>query len=143
MRHHGILSVCALAATCTITQLTVSAKPIGDKEAAMIAAKYVKVAATRPAYSAKSTSPDTRMPYFVFNDACGKGFVIVAGDDRINPVLGYSDSGSIDAANMPDGLKSWLTAVADYAGSLPERDDAAIMPAEASPVVEPLVKTQW
>lgn len=143
MRHHGILSVCALAATCTITQLTVSAKPIGDNEAAMIAAKYVKVAATRPAYSAKSTNPDTRMPYFVFNDACGKGFVIVAGDDRINPVLGYSDSGSIDAANMPNGLKSWLTAVADYAGSLPERDDAAIMPAEASPVVEPLVKTQW
>ena len=32
--------------------------------------------------------------YFVFNFPGEKGFAIVAGDDRVRPVLGYSDKGS-------------------------------------------------
>lgn len=34
--------------------------------------------------------------YFVFNFPGEKGFAIVAGDDRVRPVLGYSDKGSFD-----------------------------------------------
>lgn len=46
--------------------------------------------------------------YFVFNFPGGKGFAIVAGDDRVRPVLGYSDEGSFDPDNLPENLRGWL-----------------------------------
>lgn len=46
--------------------------------------------------------------YFVFNIGANKGFVIVSGDDRVRPVLGYSDEGNIDFDNLPDNLRAHL-----------------------------------
>ena len=46
--------------------------------------------------------------YYVFNSADGEGFVIAAGDNLLYPILGYSDKGSIDLDNMPDGLSALL-----------------------------------
>ncbi|WP_287621635.1 C10 family peptidase [Parabacteroides sp.] len=46
--------------------------------------------------------------YFVFNFPGGKGFAIVAGDDRVRPVLGYSDEGGFDPDNLPENLRGWL-----------------------------------
>ncbi len=46
--------------------------------------------------------------YFVFNFPGGKGFAIVAGDDRVRPVLGYSDEGGFDPDNLPENLCGWL-----------------------------------
>ncbi|MDR1791877.1 MAG: thiol protease/hemagglutinin PrtT [Bacteroidales bacterium] len=45
--------------------------------------------------------------FYVFN-ATGDGFVIVAGDDRVLPILGYSDKGNFGAENIPDNCKKWL-----------------------------------
>lgn len=45
--------------------------------------------------------------YYVFNNDAG-GFVIIAGDDAVTPVLGYTSTGSFDAENLPDGLKDLL-----------------------------------
>ena len=45
--------------------------------------------------------------YFIFNTADNHGFVIVGGNDEEPEVIGWSDTGSIDVAHMPDGLK-WL-----------------------------------
>ena len=30
---------------------------------------------------------------------------IIAGDDAVAPVLGYTSTGTFDAGNLPDGLK--------------------------------------
>lgn len=46
--------------------------------------------------------------YFVFNFTDGKGFAIVAGDDRVRPVLGYSSEGSFDPDNLPENLRGML-----------------------------------
>lgn len=46
--------------------------------------------------------------YFVFNFPGGKGFAIVAGDDRVRPVLGYSDEGNFDPDNLPENLRGML-----------------------------------
>ena len=46
--------------------------------------------------------------YFVFNIGANKGFVIVAGDDRVRPVLGYSYEGHIDFDNLPENLRAHL-----------------------------------
>ena len=36
------------------------------------------------------------------------GFVIVSADDRVIPILGYSDENSFDVTNMPPNLVEWL-----------------------------------
>lgn len=60
------------------------------------------------AYTAQSTlrsgAPDAY--YYVFNS--GKGFIIVSGDDRAYPILGYSTSGNFSYEEAPDNMKWWL-----------------------------------
>jgi len=48
--------------------------------------------------------------FYVFNVAAGadSGFVIVAGDDVLRPVLGYSDNGGFDENNLPPNFAYWI-----------------------------------
>lgn len=46
--------------------------------------------------------------YFVFNFPGEKGFAIVAGDDRVRPVLGYSNEGGFDPDNLPENFRGML-----------------------------------
>ena len=50
---------------------------------------------------------------YLFNASDGNGFVIVSGDDRTEPILGYSETGMIDTKNMPQNMRSWLQHYAD------------------------------
>lgn len=65
-------------------------------------------------YAAGPNSPDLLIPtaqtpaFYVFNITGSKGFVIVAGDDVVTPILGYSDESSFSAVNMPPNVASWL-----------------------------------
>ena len=46
---------------------------------------------------------DQQLPcYYVFNVGGDGGYVVVGGDDRMPEVLGYADSGTFDADQMPD-----------------------------------------
>ena len=45
---------------------------------------------------------------YIFNVEGGRGYVIASASDRMQPVLGYSDTGCFDVAYMPDALKAWL-----------------------------------
>lgn len=60
------------------------------------------------AYTAQSTlrSGAPEAYYYVFNS--GKGFIIVSGDDRAYPILGYSTSGNFSYEEAPDNMKWWL-----------------------------------
>ncbi len=44
---------------------------------------------------------------YVFNRA-DEGFLIVSADEVAAPILGFSDSGSLDPANLPPSLRYWL-----------------------------------
>ena len=45
--------------------------------------------------------------FYVFN-ADGGGFVLVAADDCVHPILGYSTSGTFRVEGMPENVSSWL-----------------------------------
>lgn len=45
--------------------------------------------------------------YYVFNRGTDGGFVIVSADDTTVPVIGFSDKGKFDYANMPEAMK-WM-----------------------------------
>lgn len=46
--------------------------------------------------------------FYVFNNSNGKGFVIIAGDDIAEPILGYSYENNFSEENLPPNVKGWL-----------------------------------
>lgn len=82
---------------------------------------------------------------YLFNNDQGKDFVIVAADDRVGDVLGYSDRGQIDTQNMPVPLKELLDNYAQAVEAV-RVDSISVIPHYAKPpkaFAEPLVSTQW
>lgn len=51
--------------------------------------------------------------YYVFNRGSDNGFIIISGDDRALPVLGYTDEGDFSYEDIPDNMKWWLQEYAD------------------------------
>lgn len=88
--------------------------------------------------------------FYAFNINDNEGYIITSGSDRTQPVLGYSDHGSIDPQNMPEPLKYWLesinTAVENIEAGIPqakaikENNIARVADKKA---IAPLVKCQW
>ena len=46
--------------------------------------------------------------YYAFNVTGDNGFVIIAGDDRVKPILAYSTNGSFDFNNISEGFEFML-----------------------------------
>ena len=46
--------------------------------------------------------------YYAFNVKSGEGFVIIAGDDRVKPILAYSTTGQYDPQNVSEGFQFTL-----------------------------------
>ena len=46
--------------------------------------------------------------YYVFNVSNGEGFVVIAGDDRVRPILAYSTTGSYNPNDVADGFQYTL-----------------------------------
>ena len=49
-------------------------------------------------------SNGSAVDYYVFNVTNGEGFVIIAGDDRVKPILAYSTTGKFDPQNVSEGF---------------------------------------
>jgi hypothetical protein len=50
---------------------------------------------------------------FVFNSVADGGFVLVSAENESRAILGYSDHGYFDAANIPTNMQFWLQMYAD------------------------------
>ncbi len=48
--------------------------------------------------------------FYVFNNPDG-GWMIISADDRISPVLAYSDNGQFHSTDMPENLEWWIDGV--------------------------------
>ena len=91
--------------------------------------------------------------YYVFNIGQDGGFVIVSGDDRTVPILGYSDEGRFDAARVPANLQAWLDSYAAQMQELDRLTDAQAQKELAAPrratvvktrnSIAPLITTRW
>ena len=112
-----------------------------------IARTYVNVSKTvAQNIKTRATATATQQPYYVFNDDEGKGFVVIAGDDKMGEVLAYSKEASIDMANLnPEAryLFDTYRQVYEELGknkTLTTRAGAATKTADA---VQPLLKSKW
>lgn len=122
-----------------LVSATMLAAPRSIEEAAEIAAQFVnaqpqqsrlnkaphKAAAMHFAH--KVTKPNSAEDaFFIFNQSDNSGFVIVSADDNAVTILGYSDEGVFDAANIPANVQFWLNFVAErVADAKPAADNRA------------------
>ena len=80
--------------------------------------------------------------YYVFNRGNHEGFLIMAGDDSVEPVLGYCLSGQFDYDQLPPALQEWLDV---YAGQIARLQAGApvVKPAPVHPAVPQLMDCTW
>lgn len=109
------LTLSFLMLGCT---LLTTAAPVGKQTALytaqcymMAKGKHIKTAQKpfRAARKNQSAQPGQEEAYYyIFNAGDNGGYVIVAGDDRVEPILGYVEQGSFDPENIPDNMRAWL-----------------------------------
>lgn len=123
--------LCTLVAFFIIGQ--VKAAPVSENQAATVAENFYlhhyreSLRKAEVAYR-MSSSRDSQADLYVVN--VNNGFVVVSGDDRLVPVLGYSDQGNFDESNCPiqlmDLLRSYQTAVEDIVDNEIEADEKIV-----------------
>ena len=86
--------------------------------------------------------------YYIFRRQKGTGFAIIAGDDSMPTLLGYSLENNIDIDNMPDALRIMLNNYDLHVKLLRANSKASangnVGPLEpGEPIVGPYIKTKW
>ena len=90
------------------------AGPVDQQKAQRIGAKFLSTTAVSQRNAdiqlnlvAAALTRGT-IDYYVFNVTNGEGFVIVAADDRVKPILAYSTTGRFDPDNVAEGFQFTL-----------------------------------
>lgn len=86
------------------------------------------------------TIADSTATYIAVNTA--DGFILVGADDRLPQVLGYSDSGIFEPANMSPSMRFWLQCYEEELAQIANIQSSASN-AVSITAVEPLMKSTW
>ena len=135
---------------CLMVACPAWAESISENEARQIASSFMSShfktrtnAAPRLAHRSPAVGTEAASPYYVFNaERADGGFVIVAGDDRVPQVLGYSDEGTFDSNDVPPAMQEWLDGYTAQIAALDEGHAMATHITSARPIA-PLVKATW
>ncbi|MBO4827035.1 MAG: C10 family peptidase [Prevotella sp.] len=139
--------------------LMMMAEPIGQDKALQIACQFMAARANADFLGAGSMNGRKAAPahrvlsykdigmknLHAFADEANGGFVVVAGDDRVEPVLAYSVSDELNVYNMPTAMQVMLLSFDQQIGKLRQgnptvRKAAAVSSRQA---IAPLIKTMW
>ena len=135
--------------------LLVQAAPISQDQARKEASsfllnKQISNRSLKPvALSNSMLKAGNQAAFYIFNVGNNQGFVIVSGDDRINPILGYSDEGNFYETKAPSNMKNLLSEYAQQISMLDEVAgiDGAIAAArnvvDTRNSIAPLLTTKW
>ena len=129
-----------------------SAKQLSQRQACSKAQQFVRsnsrlknLSATdlQLAYTQTNDANNTNSLY-VFNNA-SNGFVVVAADDCVDAILGYSDAGAFDPLNIPPGLQTMMN---EYSKEIRYATDNNLTPSATYTTasrtsIAPLLKTKW
>ena len=107
--------------------------------------RSVAMSDLRLAYAQQSSVSNGANAYYAFNIK-GGGFVIVAGEDRATPVLGYSDQGYLDFSKLPENVRALLRGYQEeieFLQSHPNYNVQKVVHAIGGKSVEPLIRSHW
>jgi hypothetical protein len=150
MRHLTLLAALLLAST-------VVAAPVTPEKAHQEASHFmqqfrtgVSLKATPASCALKKTANgqtvSSQANYYIFNTIGNQGYVIVSGDDRTIPVLGYIDHGSFDPNNVPANMQAWLDSYAEQIASLDYlgiTEDNLTTPRPTRNSISPMITSHW
>ena len=99
-----LAAIPAMAETVSVGKATAAAAAFFDGKSATRASATPKLVWTGEGADTRSSSDPA---FYVFNFD-GGGFVVIAGDDAARPILGYSETGSFSADNLPSNIRGWF-----------------------------------
>lgn len=113
---------CTIVFFTALLTMSISAAPIDVKQARSVALSFLKSNSlqTRASESAltlvwsdagtatKSADSMQDATFYVFNREDTDGFVVVAGDDVVYPILGYGMQQQFEKDSMPANLRGWF-----------------------------------
>lgn len=102
--------------------MSISAAPIDVKQAKSVALSFLKSNSPQTKASesgvtlvwsdagaaTKSAGSVQDATFYVFNREDADGFVVVAGDDAVYPILGYGMQQLFEKDSMPSNLRGWF-----------------------------------
>ena len=95
------------------------------------------------AYAQPGKAAEARSLYYVFNVGNDKGFVIVAGDDAVSPILAYADRGDFSEREMAPAAKAMLESYAQQIERIQQDPSLSVAAATSYAAIAPMVETQW
>ena len=145
--HNKLLKRGFLVLTLLLSATANYADNVDFNAALRIARTYVNISKKAAKnLKTRAAATITQQPYYVFNDDTGKGFVVVAGDDKMGEVLAYSHEASIDMANLnPEAryLFDSYRQVYEELGKNKGLTTRAETATKATDDVQPLLKSKW
>ena len=133
-----------MAAVCSLQAVQVSesaARQVADQ---FFTARAARLAARPGQSSLRLAYTAEQERFYVFDRSSGSGFVVVAGDDRLPQVLGYSDTGVFNTGNIPPSMRAWMEEMSREIAYLQSHSGVvAHHPVKPANVVEPLLTTIW
>ena len=101
------------------------------------------------AHAEPSAKEPSEADYFVFNTSDGSAFIIVSGEDRVKPILGYGN-GTLVAERLPCNVRWWLDEYKrqiEWLRAQPEETLVAAAQPKDTPAedftVEPMLTCKW
>lgn len=145
--HNKLLKKGFLVLTLLLSATANYADNVDFNAALHIARTYVNISKKAAKnLKTRATATITQQPYYVFNDDTGKGFVVVAGDDKMGEVLAYSHEASIDMANLNPEARYLLDSyrqVYEELGKNKGLTTRAKTATKATDDVQPMLKSKW
>ena len=98
------------------------------------------------AYTEMNSQMVDRAAFYVFNT--NNGFIIVSGDDRAEPILGYGDQ-PFDINRIPCNMRAWLGTYKEQLEYLQAHEGMQVetpsmmAPSLRTPSVAPLLTAMW
>ena len=154
-----------LAVSLLLTVTTIFAERVSQADAALVAKNFMSAPAVQTGVKKavptemvlKKAASAEENQYYVYENANGEGWVMVAANDIAHPILAYSTTGQFRTDNQPMNLKVWLggydrqikRAAADGVEASEsikqewEKLRQSPIVKTATPVVSPLIKTGW
>ena len=155
-----------LTVSLLLTVTTIFAERVSQADAALVAKNFmsaptvqngIKKAVPAEMVLKKAASAEENQ-YYVYENANGEGWVMVAADDAVTPILAYSKTGTFKTENQPANVKTWLGKYDTFIKKVEE--DGLVANEETSAmwnrlrksppstpggnvVVDMLVQTQW
>ena len=91
-----------------------------------------------------ATSANGKPDYYVFNRGDGDGFIVVSGEDRVQPVWGYCERGAFNFDKLPCNVKWWFGEYQRQMQYLREHPQAKVRKAvNLTKSIAPLLTSKW